>query len=91
MRNKLQKKVSVLNENVRSKTPLQGAKHLIWDALSVEITKFTPYLNYVNDKRLIVDMAFQRCKVVNENLDKKPLDAAHNTINFPNTLMYEDM
>ena len=69
----LQKKVNELNENVTGRTPLQGDKHLIWDTLAIEITKFRPYLNYLNDKNLIVDMAFQSCNMVNENLDKKPL------------------
>ena len=36
-------------------------------------------------------MAFQRCKVVNETMDKKPLDTTHNVINLLNTLTYEDM
>ena len=87
----LQKKVNELNEKLIGRTPLQGAKHLIWDTLAIEITKFKPYLNYVSDKNVIVDMAFQQCKVVNENLDKKPLDTSHNSINFLNTLIYEDM
>ena len=57
----------------------------------MEIINFIRYLNYVNDKSLIVDMAFQICKVVNENIDKKPLDTTHNAINFLNTLTYEGM
>ena len=39
-RKQLQKKVSELKKKVAGKIPLQGAKHLIWDALSVEFTKF---------------------------------------------------
>ena len=39
-RKQLQKKVSELKEKVAGKILLQGAKHLIWDALSVEFTKF---------------------------------------------------
>ena len=45
----------------------------------------------MNDNNLIVDMAFQRCKEVNGNLDKKPLDTAHNAINFLKNLTYEDI
>ena len=45
----------------------------------------------MNDKNLIVDMDFQRCKVVNEILDKNPLDTALNAINFLKKLTYEDM
>ena len=71
--------------------PLQGDKHLKWDALSMEITKIGSYLNYVNDKSTIVDMAFQICEVVNETLDKKPLETTQNAIDFFNTLTYVDM
>ena len=57
----------------------------------MEITKFRFYLNYVNDRSLIMDMDFQTCKVVNEALDKKPIETTHNAIDFLNTLTYEDM
>ena len=57
----------------------------------MEVTKVISYLNYVNDKILIVDVVFQRCKVVNETLYKKSLDTTHNVINLLNTLTYEDM
>ena len=87
----LQNKVSELKEKVIWKTLLQAVKHIIWDALSVEVTKFKPYLNYVNDKILIVDMAIQRCKVVNETMDKNPSDTSQNAIDFLNTLNYEYM
>ena len=90
-RKQLQKKVNELKEKITGKVPLHGAKHVIWDALLVEVTNFRPYLNYVNDKILMVDMAFQRCKVINETIDKKPLDTAHNAIDFLNTLNYKYM
>ena len=50
-KNQLWKKVNELKKKVIGKTPFQGAKHLIWDTLAIEITKFRPYLNYVNDKK----------------------------------------
>ena len=61
----LQKKINELNEKMIGKVPLQGSKHLIWDTLTIEITKFRSYLNFVNDKNAIVDLALQRCKLVN--------------------------
>ena len=57
----------------------------------MEVTKVISYLNYVNDKILIVDVLFQRCKVVNETRHKKSLDTTHNVINLLYTLTYEDM
>ena len=70
---------------------MQGDKHLIWDILTIEITNFRSYLNFVNDKNAIVDLALQRCKLVNENLDKKPLETTQNAVKFLKTLKYEDM
>ena len=78
----LEKKINELNENMIGKVPLQGAKHIIWDTLTIEITKFRSYLNFVNDKNVIVDLALQICKLENENLEKKPLDTAQNVVNF---------
>ena len=87
----LQKRINELNGKMIGKLPLQGAKHLIWDTLTIEITKFRSYLNFVNNKNAIVDLALQRCKLVNENLDKKPLETAQNDVKFLKKLTYEDM
>ena len=73
------------------KVPLQGDKHIIWDTLSIEITKFRSYLNFVNDKNAIVYLSLQRCKLVNENLDKKPLKTTQNAVKFLKTFTYEEM
>jgi SMC interacting uncharacterized protein involved in chromosome segregation len=45
----LHKKINKLNSILRGKSLLQGAKHIIWDSISVEATKFRSYLNFVND------------------------------------------
>ena len=42
-----------MNGKVIGRKPLQGAKHLIWDTLAIEITKFRPYLNYVEFNSLL--------------------------------------
>ena len=55
----LQKRINKWNEKMIGKLPLQGAKHLIWDTLIVEITKFRSCLNFVNDKNEIVDLSLQ--------------------------------
>ena len=43
----------------------------------------------MNDKNVIVDLALQRCKLVNENIDKNPLDTSQNVVNFLKNLTYE--
>ena len=39
----LQENNNKLKARLKGKLPLQGAKHLIWDSLAGEITKFKPY------------------------------------------------
>ena len=80
------KKFNELKERNIGKAPLQGAKHLIWDTLSVEITKFGHYLNFINDESALVNLAAQRLKLANETMEKKSLNTAHNAVNFSNSL-----
>jgi hypothetical protein len=46
----LQERVNKLKTRLKGKTLLQGAKHVIWDAIVVEVAKFRSYLNFINDK-----------------------------------------
>ena len=78
----LQKKFSELKERSTGKASLQGAKHLIWDTLFVEITKFRHYLNFIDDEIALVNLATQRLTLANETMGKKPLNTAHNALNF---------
>ena len=57
------KKFNELKERNVGKDPLQGAKHLIWDTLSMEITKFKHFLNFIDDESALVNLATQRLKL----------------------------
>jgi predicted RNase H-like nuclease (RuvC/YqgF family) len=46
----LQERIDKLKMRLRGKGPLQGAKHIIWDSIATESTKFRVYLNFINDK-----------------------------------------
>jgi FtsZ-binding cell division protein ZapB len=46
----LQERVGKLKTRLKGKTLLEGAKHVIWDAISAEVSKFRVYLNFINDK-----------------------------------------
>ena len=46
----LQERVNKLKTRLKDKTLLQGAKHVIWDAISTKATKLRVYLNFINDK-----------------------------------------
>ena len=90
-RNQLQKKFNELKERNIRKGPLQGAKHIIWDTLSVEITKFRHYLNFIDDQNILINLAHQRLKLVNEHMERRPLATAQNTLNFLNSLTYQKL
>ena len=70
-KSQLQKKFNELKERNTGKSPLQGAKHLIQDTLSVEITKFRHYLNFIDDESALVNLAAQRLKLANQNHGKE--------------------
>ena len=59
--------------------------------MSIEITKFRHYLNFISDESALVNLVAQRLKLVNETMEKKSLDTTHNAINFLNSLTYQDL
>jgi len=61
-----------VNSRSRVKILLQGDKHIIWDSIADEATKFRSYLNFVNDKNNIEIIVGHGCIVVNETLAKNP-------------------
>ena len=80
-----------LTEKISGQLPVQGARHLIWDMIITEATKMRPYLNYIKDKEMVINVARQSCTNVKETLDRKPIDTTQNTINFCNTLSEEEL
>jgi hypothetical protein len=81
----LQERVNKLKTRLKGKVLLQGAKHVIWDAIAVEAAKFRVYLNFINDKDNMAITARSRCTVVNETLAKNPSEWAQNAINLLNS------
>ena len=59
--------------------------------MSVEITKFRHYLNFIDDESALVNLATQISKLANETMEKKPLNTAHNALNFLNSLTYQNL
>ena len=57
----------------------------------MEITKFRHYLNFIDDESALVNLATQRLKLANETMEKKPLNIAHNALNFLNSLTYQNL
>jgi hypothetical protein len=78
----LQERIDEVKMKLRGKGLLQGANNIIWDSIAIEAAKFIVYLNFINDKERIVITTRSRCTVVNETLEKKPLEWAQNAINI---------
>ena len=57
----------------------------------MEITKFRHYLNFIDDESALVNLATQRLRLANETMEKKPLNTAHNALNFLNSLTYQKL
>jgi hypothetical protein len=61
----LEERVDKIKIRLRGKGLFQGAKHIIWDSIDVEATKFKVYLNFINDKYSMAIIARSRCTIVN--------------------------
>ena len=68
----LQERVDKLKTRLRGKGLLHGSKHIIWDSIFVESSKFRVYLNFINDKDSMAITARSKCTVVNETIAMKP-------------------
>jgi hypothetical protein len=79
-------RVNNLKTRLKGKMLLQGPKHLIWDAIVMEVAKFRSYLNFINDKDNMVATTRNRCAIVNEVLAKKPSEWAQNAIDLLNAI-----
>ena len=56
-RSNYRKKFNELKERNTGRDPLQRAIRLIWETLSVEITTFKHYLNFIDDESALVNLA----------------------------------
>ena len=48
-------------EKVSRKWPVQGPRHLIWDMIVTKVTKMRPYLNFIKDKEVVINIERQIC------------------------------
>ena len=61
---------------------LQGAKNMIWDEIIKEANKFRSYLDFIADQESALKVARKNILTVKKGLNKKPMEVAHNAINF---------
>ena len=46
-----------LAEKIPGQLPVHGASHLIWDIIIKEATKIRPYLDFMKDKEMVINVA----------------------------------
>ena len=78
----MREKVAKQKNKMKGNLQLQGAKHLLWDQIVVEIDGLWEYLNYIEDKRDLAYSTLTKCKVVEEVLQERPIKNAQSTIKF---------
>ena len=76
---------------MNGKLQLQGAKHVIWDHITVEVTKLWDFLNFVEDMRVLVIISLVKYEVANELMQRRPTDKAQNSITFLSHLSNQDL
>ena len=67
----LQEKVMRQKNKLKGKVQLQGAKHLLWDQISMEIAKVWDYVNFIQDKKALAGSTLLKHEVVNEFMQRR--------------------
>ena len=78
----LKEEVSTLKLKLLGKSQLQGAKHLLWDTIIIEISNFWDYQFFIENKKELIHSTLTNCQVPNEIIQKRPINVAQNTLNF---------
>lgn len=61
---------------------MKGAKHIIWDEIIIEVTKLRDFVNFVEDKKVLVINYLTKYEVANEIMQRRPTSKAQNSIAF---------
>ena len=75
-----------LNKQVVGQMALQGTRHMIWDEIIKEASRFRLYLDYVADQENALISDRKNVVVVKQALNKKPMQIAQNVVDFLSTL-----
>ena len=76
---------------MNGKLQLKGAKHAIWDHVIIEVTKLWDFLNFVEDKRVLVINSLTKYEVANEIMQRREVAKAQNSIAFLSHLSNQEL
>lgn len=87
----LQQTVDKEKAKMSGKLQLKGVKRTIWDQIIIEVTKIWYFLNYVEDKRVLVINSLTKYEVENEIMQRRPIAKAQNFIVFLSHLSNQEL
>ena len=76
---------------MNGKLQLQVSKHVIWDQITVEVTKLWDFLNFVDDMIFFVISYLIKYEIANKLIQRRTADKAHNSITFLSHLSNQDL
>ena len=78
--NFLREKVAKQKNKLKGKLQLQGAKHLLWDQINVEVDNLWEYMNYIEYKRSLEDSTLTKCKAIDKVFQQRPINKDQSAI-----------
>jgi hypothetical protein len=76
---------------MNGKLQLKGAKHIIWDQIIIEVTKLWYFLNFVEDKRVLIINSLTKYEFANEIMQRRSAVKAQNSITFLSHLSNKEL
>ena len=76
---------------MNGKLQLNRPKDIIWDHIIIEVTKLWDFLNFVEDKRVLVINSLTKYDVANEIMKIRRVAKAHNSITFLSHLSNQEL
>lgn len=78
----LQQVVDKQKDKMIGRLQLKGAKHTMWDQIIIEVTKIWDFLNFLEDKRVLVINSLTKYEVANEIMQRRPTTKEKKSIVF---------
>ena len=87
----LQQTVGTHKAKMNGRLQLKGAKYTMWDQIIIEVTKLWDFLNFVEDKSILVINSLTKYEVENEIMKRRLTTKAKNSIVFLSHLANQEL
>lgn len=72
-KNQIKEKISKYSKKLVGKSIMREARYKIWDQLSLEVTKFRTYIEFVEEEFEIENTSIFKCETVARELKTRPI------------------